>query len=231
MLVKNWMTQPVITIDKSDTIGLATQLMTENRIRTIPVVSEGKLVGIISDRDLKKVSVSGGTGLEAPKVAYFNTRVKVGSFMTKDVITVSPDTTVDEVAKIMMDKKISGIPVVESSGELVGIITQGNIFKLLISLTGIESEGTQVAVEISTETGSVKQVADAIRGVGGRIGALLTSYENVPEGFRHAYFKAYDLNEENVKELIANLEGKVKILYVFEHAGDMTPPKIMLMNI
>lgn len=231
MLVKNWMTQPVITIDKLDTIGHANQLMSKNQIRMLPVLFEGSLVGIITDRDLKKASVSANTGIEPPKMAYLNTRVKVGAIMSKEVITVNPDTTVDEVAKILLQKKISGVPVLDEKGELVGIITQIDVFKLMISLTGIEARGTQVAVEITNETGSVKEIADIIRGVGGRIHNLLTSYENVPEGYRHAYFKTTDIASEKLDDLTKQLEAKVKVLYIIEHYGDDKPPKKLLMNI
>lgn len=233
MLVKNWMTQPVATINRSDTIGLANQMIKERNIRSLPVLSEDTLVGIITDRDLKKAYVSEKTGLEAPKVAYLNTRVKVGSIMTKSVITVKPNTTVDEVAKIMLKHKISSVPVLDDAEKVIGIITLSDIFRLLISLTGIEAEGTQIAVEISTETGTVKEVADIIRSVGGRISNLLTSYDvdHVPKGFRHAYFKTFDIAPGKIGDLIKQLETKVKILYIIKHFGDETPPKVHLMNI
>lgn len=231
MLVKNWMTQPVITIDKADNIATAKELMSGNQIRTLPVLSDGQLVGIVTDRDLKKASVSEATGIEAPKLAYLNTRVKVGAIMTKNVITVKPNTTVDEVAKILHKLKISGVPVVDDTGSLVGMISQSDIFKLLISLTGIEAEGTQIAVEISTETGTVKAIADIIRGVGGRINNLLTSYENVPEGFRRAYFKTTNIQADRMKELIRQLESQSRILFIIEYFGDETSPQVLLMNI
>jgi acetoin utilization protein AcuB len=231
MLVKNWMTHSVITIDKSDPIALAKQLMTENKIRELPVVSEGVLVGIVTDRDLKRAFVSESTGLEAPKVAYLNTRIKVAAIMTNDVITANPDTTVDEVAKILLKMKISGLPVVDETGKLIGIITLSDVFRLLISLTGIETEGTQIAIETTTEPGTVRDFADIVRGAGGRISSLLTSYDKVPEGYRHVYIKAIDIAPEKVDDLIKELEAKVKVLYVIEHFGDDSPPKVVLMNV
>lgn len=231
MLVKNWMTQPVLSIDKNDTIGLANQLMSEKNIRALPVLFEGALVGIVTDRDLKKVSVSEKTGLNSPKVAYLNTRIKVRTIMTKNIITVQPNTTIDEVAKILLKKKISAVPVVNESNALVGIITLSDVFRFLISLTGIEAAGIQIAVEISTQIGTVKEVSDIVRSFGGRICNLLTSYDNVPAGYRHAYLKTYDVPSDKIDEMIKKLAEKVKVLFVIEHFGDETPPKVLLMNV
>lgn len=231
MLVKNWMAKPVITIDKSETIGVANQLMSKNEIRALPVLSEGKLVGIVTDRDLKKVYVSAATGIEAPKLAYLNTRVKVGHIMTKDPTTVKPESTVDEVARILRKYKISGVPVVDDQGIPVGMITNSDILGLLITLSGTEAPGIQIAVEIKDVAGSVREVADLIRSVNGRIRNLLTSYEDVPDGFRHAYFKTENIPPERIDELVEKLNAKVKILYIIEHFQDEIKPRKLLMNI
>ncbi len=231
MLVKNWMSQPVITVEETDTVKKAKDLLTKHHIRSLPVLSNGKLVGIITDRDLKHASVSEYTSLEAPEVSYLNTRVPLGSLMSENVITVKPNTTVVEVAKILLDKKISGTPVMDDSGMIIGMITQGDIFRLLISLTGFESKGFQIAVQISTETGTVKEVANAIREEGGRIGSLLTSLEGVPDGYRNAFLKAYSIDSGNIEGLIEKLKAKAKIRYIIEHFGDNQHSKIWMMNV
>ncbi len=231
MLVKNWMSKPVITIQATDMIKKANDLLKQHKIRSIPVMSDNKLVGIVTDRDLKQASVSQSTSLEAPEVAYLNNRIPVGSLMTEDVVTVLPNTNVVEVAKILLEKKISGTPVVDESGNLLGIITQGDIFKLLISLTGFETKGLQVAVQISTATGTVKEVANAIREVGGRINSLLTSYEDVPEGYRNAFLKVYDVEESRINEMIELLKTKSSVRYVLEYYGDGRPSKMWTLNI
>ncbi len=231
MLVKNWMSQPVITVEVSDTIKLANHLLNENRIRSLPVLSKGELVGIVTDRDLKRASVSETAGLESHEIVYMNTRIQLGEIMTENPITVTPATTVDEVAKILLKHKISGIPVVNDSGDLVGIITQGDIFKLLISLAGIETKGVQIAVQIADKAGTVKEIADVVRSLGGRIGSLLTSYNNVPQGFRNVYFKAYRINPDKIDELTKLLKEKAIVQYVIEHLGDDQPSKIRFMDL
>ncbi|MBU2510656.1 CBS and ACT domain-containing protein [bacterium] len=230
MLVKNWMSQPVITVEVSDTIKLANQLLNKNRIRSLPVLSEGELVGIVTDRDLKRASISETAGLESHEIIYLNTRIELSEIMTENPITVTPETTVDEVAKILLKHKISGVPVVNDSGNLVGIITQGDIFKLLISLTGIEAEGVQIAVQIEDKAGTVKEIADIVRSLGGRIGSLLTSYDDVPDGYRNAYFKAYQVAPEKIDDLINLLKEKAKLQYVIEHLGNNQPSIVRMME-
>lgn len=230
MLVKNWMKHPVITVEPSATIELAKKLMDENRIRSLPVVTAGKLVGIVTDRDIKRTSVADSIGMELPKRIFLNTRIKISAIMTKTVITVAPDTTMDEVGKLLLDKQISGTPVVDDMGGLVGMVTYSEIARLLISMAGIEKKGIQIAVQITTEGGTVRIIADVVRSFGGEISSLLTSYERVPDGYRNAYLKVVNLQPERMEELIAHLKAKAKVLYVIEHTGNGKSPKTWLMS-
>lgn len=217
MLVKNWMTQTVISVDVNDTLRKAQNLLADHRIRSLPVLEDGNLVGIVSDRDLKKATVSDDSGLDEHELIYLNNRVRMDEIMTPDPITVSPETTVDAVAEIMYQKKISGIPVVNEVGRLVGMITQGDIFRLMISLTGIEKKGTQVAVQLLDVSGSIRGTADLLRSYGGRIVSVLTSYERVPEGMRNVYFRASNLDLSRLEELKAEIEKNATLLYVVSH--------------
>lgn len=218
MLVKNWMTKTVISLDVSDTLRKAKDLLVENRIRSLPVLENGKLVGIVSDRDLKKASVSDESGLDEHELLYLNNRIPIIEIMTADPTTVSPETTVDEVAEVMYDKKISGLPVVDEQGRLAGMITQGDIFRLMISLTGIKKKGAQVAVQLSDEPGSIRVTADQIRSFGGRIVSVLTSYEGVPEGRRNVYFRASNLDESRIDALKAEISRNAILHYVVFHS-------------
>ncbi len=217
MLVKNWMSQNVISLDVKDTIKKANELLVENRIRSLPVMDNGDLVGIISDRDLKKASVSNDSGLDPHELIYLNTRIKVSEIMTPNPITVSPLLTVDEVAELMYVKKISGLPVIDESGSLVGMITQGDIFRMMISLTGIEKKGAQVAVQLRDESGSIREVADLLRRYNGRIVSVLTSYDGVPDGMRNVYFRASGLDPSKIEEMKAEITEQATLLYVVSH--------------
>ncbi len=214
MLVKNWMSQTVISLDATDNLKKANDLLVKNRIRSLPVLKNGKLAGIVSDRDLKDASVSNDSGLDEHELVYLNTRIKVDEIMTPDPITVSPDVTVDEVAEIMYTKKISGLPVIDDGGELVGMITQGDIFRLMISLTGIEKKGAQVAVQIKDESGSIRVIADLLRRYDGRIVSVLTSYQDVPTGMRNVYFRVSNLDQSKQEEMKDEIAREATLLYV-----------------
>lgn len=134
MLVKERMTQPVITALPEMPIQEALNLMREKGIRRLPVVSDrGRLVGIVSDRDLLHASPSDATSLSIWELNYLLSQVTLKEIMTKDVITVSEDTHVEDVARMMVDNKVGGIPVV-SNGDVVGIITETDLFKALVEL-------------------------------------------------------------------------------------------------
>jgi acetoin utilization protein AcuB len=134
MLVKERMTQPVITALPEMPIQEALNLMREKGIRRLPVVdNRGRLVGIVSDRDLLHASPSDATSLSIWELNYLLSRVTLKEIMTKQVVTVSEDTSVEEVARIMVESKIGGIPVV-SNGDVVGIITETDLFGALVEL-------------------------------------------------------------------------------------------------
>ena len=146
MLVKNWMSKNVITVDENDFMQDAMRLLKKYGIRMLPVMKKGKLVGIVTDRDLKRASASDATTLDVHELLYLLTKIKVKDIMTKDPITVPPDYTAEETALVLLDGKISGAPVVDDSGQVVGTITQTDLFRVLISLTGIGNVGIQFGV-------------------------------------------------------------------------------------
>jgi acetoin utilization protein AcuB len=218
MLVKNWMNQTVISLDVTDSIQTANQLFIKNRIRSLPVLENGKLVGIVSDRDLKKVLVSEDLGMDHNEIVYLNSAIKVKEIMTEDPVTVSPYVTVDEVAQKMFINKISGLPVVDKEGELVGIITQGDIFKLLISLTGIEKKGVQMAMQLKDELDSIKEIVDILRSYQGRVVSMLTSSKDIPSEKQNVYFRVSDLDLSKIEELKAELASHAILIYVVKHS-------------
>jgi acetoin utilization protein AcuB len=220
MLVKNWMSKKVITIDADDSMQDAMRLLKEHGIRRLPVMKKGKLVGIVTDRDLKKASASDATTLEIHELLYLLTKVKVKDIMTKDPITVPPDYTVEETAQVLLESKISGAPVVDDHGKVVGTITQSDLFRVLMSLAGIENGGIQFGLQVEDRAGSIKEVADIVRQYGGRMVSILTSYDNVPEGYRRVYIRMHSVDREKIKELNDALSEKALLLYRIDHRED-----------
>ena len=217
MLVTNWMSKNIITVDENDSMHDAMKLLKEHDIRMLPVMKKGKLVGIVTDRDLKKASASDATSLEIHELFYLLTRIKVKNIMTKDVITVPPDFTVEETAQVLQKNRISGAPVVDANGQLVGTITQTDLFRVLISLTGVAKGGIQFGLQIEDRPGSIKEVADIIRKFGGRMVSILSSYDLVPQGYRKVYLRMRSIERSELQKLIQELESKAGLLYMVDH--------------
>jgi acetoin utilization protein AcuB len=189
----------------------------EHDIRMLPVMKKGKLVGIITDRDLKKASASDATTLEVHELLYLLMKIKVKDIMTRDVITVPPDYTVEETAQVLQKNRISGAPVVDADGQLVGTITQTDLFRVLISLTGVGNGGIQFGFQVEDRPGSIKEVADIIRIYGGRMVSILTSYDNVPEGYRKVYIRMRSIERARLQMLIQDLRTRATLLYMVDH--------------
>jgi acetoin utilization protein AcuB len=211
------MSKDVITVDVKDSMHDAMKHLKEHDIRMLPVMKKGKLVGIITDRDLKRASASDATTLEIHELLYLLTRVKVKDIMTKDVITVPPDFTVEETAQVLQKNRISGTPVVDADGKLVGTITQTDLFRVLISLTGVGNGGIQFGFQVEDKPGSITEIADIIRAYGGRMVSILSSYDEVPEGYRKVYIRMRSIERSKLKNLIQALESKAGLLYMVDH--------------
>ncbi|MCX5879359.1 MAG: CBS and ACT domain-containing protein [Deltaproteobacteria bacterium] len=206
----------VITVDADDSMLDATKLLKEHNIRHLPVLEKGKLVGVITDRDLKRASPSDATALEAHELLYLIANIKVREIMTKNPITVPYNYTIEEAAELLLQARISGMPVVDKDGDVIGTITQTDLFKVLISLTGVGKKGVQFAFLLEDRAGSIKDVADVIRAYGGRMASILSSYEKAPEGHRYVYIRMYDVNQEKMPQLKEDLKKKAKVLYIVD---------------
>lgn len=217
MLVHEWMSKEVITIDADETMQRAIGLLKEHNISMLPVMKNEKLVGIITDKDLKHASASDATSLEIHEILYLTGQIKVKDIMTLKPITVTWDFTVEEAAEVLLKNKISGIPVTGLWGDIVGIITKSDIFKVLISLAGIGKRGIQMAIQVEDRPGSLKGITRVIRDLGGRMVSILTSYENVPDGFRNVYVRFFDLDRSVLETLKENLLEISKVLYIVDH--------------
>jgi len=216
MLVKNWMSKKVITVDVNDSIMDATNLLKKNEIRMLPVMKKGKLTGIVTDRDLKRASASDANLLEIHELIYLLSEIKVKEIMSKDLITVHPDFTVEETAEILLKNKISGAPVTDEKGNVVGVITQDDLFQVLISLTGVGKRGIQFAFQLEDRAGSIKEVADIIREYGGRMVSILSSYDRVKQGHRKVYIRMYGIDRLKFPQLKEELKEKGVLLYMMD---------------
>lgn len=189
MLVRDYMTIHVHTVMPDDTISDALCLMRQKKIKHLPVVTADRQVaGIVSDRDIKEYIPSKGTSLDIYELNYLLARTNVDGIMKSPVLTAAPDMTVEEAAMIMHDKDIGCLPVVEDK-KLVGIISDTDIFRVLIEITGVRSGGHRIAAVIDDASGSIKVLADVIREHGFRLQSIMSTSEKAPPGKRYVVIR------------------------------------------
>lgn len=129
-LVRDWMTPNPITIVPKTTLPDAHKLMRDSKIRRLPVVERERLVGIVTLGDVREAEPSNATTLSIYELNYLLSKLTVDSIMTRDPLTIAPDATIRQAARLMLEHKIGGLPVTEQ-GHLVGIITESDIFRVL----------------------------------------------------------------------------------------------------
>lgn len=135
MHVEQWMNRDLVTVSPDESFRTAMHLIRQKGIRHIPVVEGKRLVGIVTDRDLRQASPSGATSLSIHELHYILERLTVREVMTKQVVTIRPEQTVEEAALLLLGHRIGGLPVVRE-GELCGIITETDILQAFLQLRG-----------------------------------------------------------------------------------------------
>jgi len=172
MFVKERMTKQPIVAAPDMSVPDALNQMRQQRIRRLPVVDKGgRLVGIVSDRDLLHASPSPATSLSVWEITYLLGKVRLKDVMTSKVITVTGDTPLEDAARIMADNKIGGLPVVDD-GALVGIITETDLFKVFVELLGARDKGVRVTLSVPNTPGQLAGVTRSIADRGGNILAI-----------------------------------------------------------
>ena len=172
MFVRERMSTEPVTISVSASITEALRTMRQHQVRRLPVLDEnGVLVGIVSEKDLLYASPSPATSLSIYEMHDMLSRLQVTELMTADPVTVTPDTLLEEAALIMADSKFGGLPVVKD-GELVGIITETDIFVVFLELLGARQKGLRVTLRIPERMGEMARITTAIARLGGNILAL-----------------------------------------------------------
>jgi acetoin utilization protein AcuB len=132
-LVRAWMTRDVISVSPKTTLPQAHELMKSHHIRRLPVIrNDGRLVGIVTLGDIRGAEPSPATSLSIWEVNYLLARLQVDKIMTPNPVTIAATATITEAARVMLDHKVSGLPVVDDLGGVVGIITESDIFRMVV---------------------------------------------------------------------------------------------------
>jgi len=214
MLVREWMSPNVITIEPGASIGEAVELLDVHHISLLPVVQEGRLVGMLTNVDLKPFySVSSpdrAAGFWGPLVA---SRIKVEDVMSSAPITVPEDFTVEETAEVLLKNGVSGVVVVDGQNRLVGVLTQTDINHVLVSVTGLWRGGIVFGFMLEDSPGAIKGLTDIMRSYGGRLASILSAYERAPKGFRRVHIRVRGLDRGKLSQLEQDLGQKAALMY------------------
>ena len=172
MLVKDRMFKHPVTAKPDASVPDALKIMQGAKVRQLPVLDkEGKLVGIISLVDLFRVSPSPATSLSVWEIDYLLEKIKIETIMTRDVITVTEDTPLEEAGRILADNAISGLPVMRGD-ELVGMISESELFNILMELFGARRKGVRVMARITPRKGGLAKLSGAVAEAGGQFVAF-----------------------------------------------------------
>ena len=207
MLVGERMSHPIISIAPDMPVHDALNMFKRERIRRAPVVKDGKLVGIVSNRDLLNASPSPATSLSIWEMNYLLSKLTVSEVMTKKVTTVMEDTPIEEAARIMADNKIGGLPVMRDN-HVVGIITETDLFKIFLELMGAREKGVRVTALVTEKPGQLAKITQAIAEAGGNFVAF-GQFAGEDPSTRLVTFKVAGLKKEETKKVVADIAKEI----------------------
>jgi len=208
MLVKNRMSQPVITVSPETPIMDALNTMKTNNIRRMPVVDErGNLLGIISDKDLLNAGPSDATSLSVWEINYLVAKITVKKVMTTKVLTVTENTAIEEAARIMVDNKVGGLPVMRGE-QIVGVITESDLFKILLELMGARESGIRVTALVPDLLGELDKVTHTIAEAGGSF-ISFGQFNGDDDNHRIVTFKVSGMDQEQVVTAVSPVVDQI----------------------
>jgi acetoin utilization protein AcuB len=174
MLVRERMTSHPVTVSPDTAISEALDLMRREKVRRLPVLDKhDRLVGIVLEKDLLYASPSPATTLSIYEMHYLLSKLTVEEVMSREVITVDELTPLEEAARIMVDNRISGLPVMRGD-QLVGIITETDLFKVFLEMLGARETGVRMTLRVPDQKGMLASITGAIAALGGDIISLST---------------------------------------------------------
>ena len=200
MFVGERMSRPVISVAPDASVNDVLAMFRKEHIRRAPVMKDSKMLGIVSERDLLNASPSPVTSLSIWEMNYLISKVKVKDVMSKKVITVDQDAPIEEAARIMADKKIGGVPVV-SSGKIVGIITETDLFKVLLEFMGARQKALRVTATLEDKPGQLERLTKAIAQNGGNF-ISFGMFSGPDAQSRVVTFKVEGMKKNQIKEVL-----------------------------
>jgi acetoin utilization protein AcuB len=178
MQVKDRMTLDPVTVMPDTPVSEALNIMRQHNVRRMPVLDKhDRLVGIVAEKDLLYASPSPATSLNVYEIGYLLSKLRIKEIMTRDVVTITEDEPLEEAARVMVDNAVGALPVIRGD-HLVGIITETDIFKVLLEMMGARDEGIRMSLSVEDQPGTLSNITGAISRAGGDIIALGTFYSD-----------------------------------------------------
>ena len=214
MYVGRKMTTDVITVTPDTPLVKARDLLREHNIKQVPVVDQkGNLVGILTDRDIKQAWASPATTLSIYELTYVLQKLTVESVMVKDPITVTPNSTIERATKILHDRKIGSLPVVED-GKLVGIITSTDLMEVLLDGLGVQEESGRLVVLVRDRIGVLADVCSILKDANISIVSMITLPLHQHAGIHQLVMRVYSADRDRAVRCLEDSGYRVIIEYI-----------------
>jgi acetoin utilization protein AcuB len=213
MLVQNWMTRDVVTVEADTPFLEARLILKDKKIRHLPVVDRGKLIGVVTDRDLKEAAPSGATTLDIYEVNYLLLQMKVRDLVKRELVTIKPTNSVEKAALLMHDHKIGCLPVVDDAGALVGVITETDLLGVMVEILGYKEKGTRIAFQVPDTPEACQELVHVLRDFRLDLRSLVTCALHTRPGYRDFVVRVKgEQADALVKELKAKYGEGVSVL-------------------
>lgn len=161
MAVKDFMTRKVVYVSPDTTVAHTADMMREQGLRRLPVIENDRLVGVVTERTMAEASPSKATTLSIYEMNYLLNKTKIRDIMVRDVITVSPYASLEDAVYAMMKNQVGILPVVEA-GQVFGVITEKDVFKAFLEVSGYGEEGVRVIITAEDTVGTLAKIVDTI---------------------------------------------------------------------
>ena len=219
MYVGRKMTTDLITVTPDTPLVKARDLLREHNIKQVPVVDQkGKLLGILTDRDIKQAWASPATTLSIYELTYVLQKLTVESVMVRDLITVTPNSTIERAAKILHDRKIGSLPVVED-GKLVGIITSTDLMEVLLDGLGVQEESGRIVVLVRDRIGVLADVCSILKDANISIVSMITLPLHQHPGIHELVMRVHSADRDSAVRCLGDSGYRV----ITEYIKDLEP--------
>lgn len=220
MLIRDWMATAILTVDANTSVMRATRTMKENNIRRLPVLSHGKLVGVVTDRDLKEASPSSTSEIDIHEMYYLLSEMKIKDVMTDKCICLKQDDTLEKAALVMLKERISGIMILDDNENLVGLLSETDILRGFIEATGIQDGSYQYVIEMPDQPGSTTKIIDLLREKEARVLSILTSFSDAPRGSKTVAIRI-TIDEDAAREIGNEIAGLENYKIIFQGKDEL----------